>query len=272
MDAPGSKAALRDLEAAALAEQQVLRGHPDVLEGDFCVAVRGVVVAVDRQRALDLHPRGMAGHDDHGLLSVPRGVLIGLAHEDEDLATRIAGAGGPPLAPVQHVVVSVALYARADVGRVGRGHIRLRHAERGANFALQQRHEPLPLDLLARVAHERLHVAGVWCRAIERLGPDARAAHQLAQRRVFQVGQAGAVLALGQEQVPQPSRLRLRLQRLDDRRRLPSVSLADLARRERLVGEDVLIHESAHARVQIACAFGHFEDHSEGSRKVSPPL
>ena len=41
-------------------------------------------------------------------------------------------------------------------------------------------------------------------------GADLRAAHDLAQRRVFEVGQPGAVLRLGQEQVPQTGRARLR--------------------------------------------------------------
>ena len=183
------------------------------------------------------------------------------------LAARIAGPGRPPLAPAQHVVIPVSLDARADVGRVGRRHVRLRHAERGANFALQQRHEPLPLDLLARVAHERLHVAGVGGRAVERLGPDGGPAHQLAQRGVLEVGEPGAVLALGQEEIPQPLRLRLRLQRLHDRHRLPPVSLGHLPCRDRLGGKDVLVHEAAHVCVDIAGAFARLEDHSGCSQQ-----
>ena len=51
MDAPGTEAPLRDLEAAALAEQDVLRRHAHVLEVDLAVAVRRVVVAEHRQLA-----------------------------------------------------------------------------------------------------------------------------------------------------------------------------------------------------------------------------
>ena len=42
--------------------------------------------------------------------------------------------------------------------------------------------------------------------------------HELAQRRVLQVGEPGAVLALGEEQVPQAAGARLRLQLLHHRR------------------------------------------------------
>ena len=45
---PGPEATLRDLEAAALAQQQVGNGHADVLEVEFGVAVRRIVVAEHR--------------------------------------------------------------------------------------------------------------------------------------------------------------------------------------------------------------------------------
>ena len=48
---PGPEAALRDLEAAALAEQDVRRRHAHVREVHLHVAVRRVVVAEHRQRA-----------------------------------------------------------------------------------------------------------------------------------------------------------------------------------------------------------------------------
>ena len=47
MNASGAEAALRDFEAAAFAEEQVRGGHAHVLEGDFRVAVRRVVVEPD---------------------------------------------------------------------------------------------------------------------------------------------------------------------------------------------------------------------------------
>ena len=53
VNAPRPEPALRDLEAAALAEQHVRRRHAHVLERDLRMAVRRVVVAEDRQHALD---------------------------------------------------------------------------------------------------------------------------------------------------------------------------------------------------------------------------
>ena len=55
MDAARPEAALRDLEAAAFAEQHVLDRHLHILEQDLAVAVRRVVIAEHRQHALDLH-------------------------------------------------------------------------------------------------------------------------------------------------------------------------------------------------------------------------
>ena len=45
---------------------------------------------------------------------------------------------------------------------------------------------------------------------------EVHAAHDLGERRVLEVGEAGAVLALGQEEVPEPGGLGLLLQLLDD--------------------------------------------------------
>jgi hypothetical protein len=63
------------------------------------VAVRRVVVAEHRQVAQDRHARRVARHEDHRLALVAVGIVgIALAHEDEDLAARIVGSRGPPLA------------------------------------------------------------------------------------------------------------------------------------------------------------------------------
>ena len=71
VDAAGSEARLRDLEAAAFAEQQVPDRHPHVLEQDFAVAVRRVVIAEHRQHAQDLHAGRVDRHQDLRLLFVP---------------------------------------------------------------------------------------------------------------------------------------------------------------------------------------------------------
>jgi hypothetical protein len=61
VDAARPEAALRDLEAAAFAEQHVGRRDPDVLEHHFHVTVRRVVVAEHRQVTHDRHARRIAG-------------------------------------------------------------------------------------------------------------------------------------------------------------------------------------------------------------------
>ena len=70
MDAARPEAALRDLEAAALAEQQVLDRHLHVLEYDLGMTVRRVVIAEHRQHALDLDAGHVALDQDLRLLAV----------------------------------------------------------------------------------------------------------------------------------------------------------------------------------------------------------
>jgi hypothetical protein len=167
MDPARPRAALRDLEPPALAQQQVtLDGRDaDVLQrvdADFHVAVRRVVIAVDGQRALDGHPLASSGMriiDCCWCLRASHGV--GLAHQDRDLAARIAGPARPPFAAVDDIVVAVADDAAFDVGRVGRSDPGLGHQERRADFAAHQGGEPLLLLLARAVAVEHFHVAGV---------------------------------------------------------------------------------------------------------------
>ena len=59
VDTARAQAALGDFEAAAFAENQVAGRHPHVGEGDFRVALGGVVVAEHVQGALDLHAGGV---------------------------------------------------------------------------------------------------------------------------------------------------------------------------------------------------------------------
>ena len=192
-------------------------------------------------------PRGVARHQDHRLLAVSGRRRVGLAHEDEEPAARTAGARGPPLAPVEDVGVAVAEDGTLDVGGIARGHARLGHGEGGADGPGQQRLEPLLLLRRRAVALEGLHVAGVGRGAVEHLRRPAHAPHHLAQRRVVEVGQAGPVVRVGQEQVPQPGGARLRLQFLQQRRLFPVLALLQLRVEALLVRVDVLVHERAQA-------------------------
>jgi len=129
----------------------------------------------------DADARQPGGHQDHRLLLVARGIVgIGLAHQDVELAARVAGAARPPLAAVDHVMVAVALDAALDVGRIRRGDVRLGHEERRADPALEQGLEPLLFLLLGAVALDRLHVARVRRRAVEHLGRPGHAPHDFA--------------------------------------------------------------------------------------------
>jgi hypothetical protein len=70
VDAARAEAELGDLEAATLAEQHVVLGHPHVGEAQVHVAVGGVVVAEHVHRAEDLDAGRVHGHQDLGLLLV----------------------------------------------------------------------------------------------------------------------------------------------------------------------------------------------------------
>ena len=207
MNAPGSEPALRDFEPAAFAEQHVARRHADVLEVDFHVAVRRVVVAEHAQRPHHVDARRVGRHQDHRLLRMARRFGIGLAHHDVDPAARIARARDPPLAAVDHVIVAVAQDRRLDVGRIARCDRRLGHHERGADLAGQQRLLATVLLRVGAVALDRFHVAGVGRGAVEHLGRPRNAAHRFGQRRVFEIGQPGAMRRVAEETdstIPRP--------------------------------------------------------------------
>ena len=65
VDAAGPETALCDLETTAFAEDQIFRRHAHLIEYDFGVAVRRVVIAEHGERAHDLHAGRIARHQDH---------------------------------------------------------------------------------------------------------------------------------------------------------------------------------------------------------------
>ncbi len=203
MDAAGAEAALGDFEAAAFAEEEVFGGDTDVRERQFAVAVGTVVVAVDGEEAFELDAGGVEGDEDHGLLLVAGGGGVGFPHEDDDFAVGFAGAGGPPFAAVEDVMVAVAFDGGSDVGGVGGGDVGFGHAEDGADFAIEEGGKPLGLLGGGSVAMEDFHVAGIGGVAVEDFGGEGDAAHDFAQGGVFEIRQAGAVWAMGQEEVPE---------------------------------------------------------------------
>lgn len=216
-----SQSALDNLEPSALAENHVLCRHAHVLKGDVAVAVGGVVVAVDLEHSIDGDSRKAGRDQDDGLLLVRVGVVgIGLAHDDVELASRVASAAGPPLGAVENVVVAVLGDLQLDVGGIGRRNLGLSHQKGRADLALHQRLEPLLLLLGVAVLGHDLHVAGIGSSAVAGLGGTARAAQPLCHEGVLEVRPAGGlgVEALGQEHVPQAQLARLVLELLDDGR------------------------------------------------------
>ncbi len=155
----------------------------------------------------DAHARRVHRHQHHRLPLVRGGLGIGHAHHDQDPAARVAGAGGPPLAAVEHVVVAVAHDRQAML-------VASEEATSGSVIAKPSgSRRPAAASAIAAFCSaeaevvQHFHVAGIGRRAIEDFRGDQRAAHAFGQARVLEVAQPGA-RRLGQEQVPQPGRLR----------------------------------------------------------------
>ena len=252
VNAPGTEPSLRDLEPATLAEQQVRRGHANVLEHDLGVPVRGVVEPEHGQRTHDPHAGRIHGHQDHRLLLVARRAGVAPAHEDGEPAARIAGTRDPPLAPVDDVVIAISRDRRLDVRGIRRRHVRLRHRKAGTDLAGKQRLQPLPFLPGRAVPNQYFHVSGIGRRAIEDLRSTRRAPpHDFAERRVLRIREPGTVFALRQKQVPQPLGTGPGLELLDDRDRLPPAARFDLVLKTPLVRVHVRVHERRQALLQI---------------------
>ncbi len=203
---------------------------------------------------------------------VRRAVGIGHAHHDEHRAARVGRAGGPPLAGVDDVVAAVAFDARGDVGGVRGGDLRFGHRERRADLAGEQGLEPSILLRGRSEVQQHLHVAGVRGVAVEHLGCDQRAAHDLGQRRVLEVGQARAEFRVRQKQIPKAGLARGGLHALHYWRDGPA------ARRVLEVGEVLgfarhhhLDHEMFKAGAQCACAVGGRKEVAHGRTRRHGP-
>ena len=121
-------------------------------------------------------------------------------------AARRRRAAREPLVRVDHVVVAVALDAARDVGRVELD------ATHGSVIAKHERISPSSsgrshcsccsgVPNWARISMLPVSGAAQFVAS----GEQRRRAHDLAQRRVVEVREPGAVLGVGQEQVPEPA-------------------------------------------------------------------
>ena len=259
VDTARAEAPLSDLESPALARDQVLDRHADVLQHHLGVADGLFVITEDRQHPLDPEAGRIDGDDDLGLLGVRSGGRIGLAHDDGHGDVRMGHVGRPPFAAVDDIVVAVALDPGPDIGGVGRGDLGLGHQEGGADLARHQRLQPAVLLGRVSVHMEHLHIAGVGGVAVEHLGRPQVAAHHLGEGGVFQVCQARPVLAR-QEHVPQARLAGGGLHGLHDRRLAVRI-LAHLGEIVGLARDDLFVEKTAHAGVPVQGAVGMSEVH-----------
>ena len=249
VDAAWAKAALRNLEATSRPGDERRQRQAHIGEADFAVAVRLVQRAEHRQHALDFHPRRVQRHQHHRVLLVFIGVRIGEAHEDRHFAVRVANAGAPPFAAVQHHFVAFDDRGGLHIGGIAGRHARLGHAERRADGAVEQGFEPARLLLFRAVFDQHFHIAGVGRVAVEHFRRNHRTAGDFRQRRVIDIRQAVAIFRLGQEQVPQSGGLGLGFQLFHHRRLVPpgpvctTLELLEIG----FFGRNhVLVHERGH--------------------------
>ena len=263
VDAAGAQARLADREAVALAREQRRRGHANVLEEHFGVAL-AVPVAEHGQPADDRHPGRVDRHHEHRLLLVGRAVGIGLAHDDQHLAVAVQRVGRPPLAAVDHVLVAVALDPRLDVGgvRARRPPARSSRTPSGSRRrAAAAATCSLCSSVPKSVRTSMLPVSG----ALQFIASGAR------WRLRPMISASGAYSAFvrpgphsscGWKRFHRPRSSRLRLQLLEDRGVVVGVAgRRHLLRVDRLGGVDALVHERLQPLLVVLAAVGQLEVH-----------
>jgi len=116
----------------------------------------------------------------------------------------LSAPGAEPFRAVEHELVSLAINAQLDVGRIRGADIGFGHGEGRFDLALQQRCQPVPLDRLGAVEVEDLHVSCIGGGAVEHLGGEADLAELLGDGCVVEVGELRPRCVwsqMGQEQV-----------------------------------------------------------------------
>ena len=176
---------------------------------------------------------------------------ISQTHKDHDLATWVTGTGGPPLATIDHPLITFTTSIGLHIGCIGRSNTWLGHTEAGANLTRQQRLYPALFLLFVTVANDGFHITGIRRAAVECLRRQTGPAHQLSQWRIFEVGQTSTQLGFGQEQVPQARGPRLDFQFFHDGGRLPAIALGNLLVKDGLSRKNMLLHESVYTLAQI---------------------
>src|SRR3546814_18677900 len=118
MDSAWPQSPLSNFKAAPLAEQHILDRNANILQLDFAMTMRRIVIAKHRKHSQNLNPRRVERQEDHALLSMARGIRIGLTPENADRASRISYARTPTFAAVDHIMVAVTTDGVSDFGGV----------------------------------------------------------------------------------------------------------------------------------------------------------
>ena len=187
VDAARPEADLADLEAAPLAQQDVLLRHADVGELDMHVAARRVVGAEDMHRPKHLHAGRVHRHEDLRLLQVGGRIRARLDHGDHDLAARIASVRDVVFLAVDDPLIALKHGAGGDVLGIRRRNVRLCHRIGRTDLTGQQRLKPFVFLLRRTDALEHFHVARVRRRAVQRFGSEVALAQLCCDVRVVEV-------------------------------------------------------------------------------------
>src|SRR3546814_13547668 len=83
MDSAWPQSPLSNFKAAPLAEQHILDRNANILQLDFAMTMRRIVIAKHRKHSQNLNPRRVERQEDHDLLSMARGIRIGLSNEND---------------------------------------------------------------------------------------------------------------------------------------------------------------------------------------------
>ena len=256
VDAPRAQAGLGYFKTAPLAEQDVAHWYAYVLKQDFHMPVRRVVIAHHMQRAQHRDARRVGRHQHHALLGMAGCLRIGFPHQDVDRAARITRARDPPFAPVDHIVVPIALDAGGDVGGIAGGHIGFGHGKGGTDFTVKQRLEPAAFGVLRTKAGHGFHVAGIGRGTVENFAGPEHAPHDFGQRGVFLVAQARARETGGlravhrQKQIPQTGLAGQWLEPLDGLQRRPALARSGVGRNFLRDGGFGRVHMGVHEVLQ----------------------
>jgi hypothetical protein len=93
------------------------------------------------------------------------------------------------------------------------------------------------------VARQHFHVAGIRRRAIEQFGRQMRTPHDFTERRVFEIGKTGTVVAFRKKHIPKSLRPGFGLQFFNDRINLPGAELLGLLVKPLFIRVNVPVHE-----------------------------